>query len=100
MTSVPKHKVEEVMRLVKTIHAQESRGGLAETQGHETLNLLERLNKEIRRRTRVVGSFPDGQSAIALISARLRHIMTGKWGYVRYMNMSLLTKEADMTGTE
>ena len=28
---------------------------------------------EIRRRTRVVGAFPDGQSALMLVAARLRH---------------------------
>ena len=58
-----------------------------------TNNLLERLNKEIRRRTRVVGSFPDAESAIMLIAARLRHIMAGKWGEVRYMNMTLLQEQ-------
>ena len=36
--------------------------------------------KEIRRRTRVVGSFPDGYSAMMLVGARLRHISTTKWG--------------------
>jgi len=30
--------------------------------------------REIRRRTRVVGAFPDGQSALGLASAKLRHI--------------------------
>ncbi len=30
-------------------------------------NVLERLNREIRRRTRVVGAFPDGQSALMLV---------------------------------
>ena len=45
---------------------------------------------EIRRRTRVVGSFPDAESALMLVAARLRHIMTSKWGSVRYMNMDLL----------
>ncbi|MHC5056817.1 MAG: transposase, partial [Planctomycetota bacterium] len=39
-----------------------------------TNNGLERIMKEIRRRTRVVGSFPDGQSALMLAAARLRHI--------------------------
>src|SRR5690606_22855233 len=39
-----------------------------------TNNMLERLMREIRRRTRVVGSFPDGNSALMLAAARLRHI--------------------------
>ena len=43
-------------------------------------NGLERIMKEIRRRTRVVGSFPDGYSAMMLVGARLRHISTTKWG--------------------
>jgi hypothetical protein len=29
---------------------------------------------EIRRRTRVVGAFPDGKSALMLAAVRLRHI--------------------------
>jgi len=39
-----------------------------------TNNPLERLMREIRRRTRVVGAFPDGQSALMLVAARLRHV--------------------------
>jgi len=39
-----------------------------------TNNGLERIMKEIRRRTRVVGAFPDGHSALMLCAARLRHI--------------------------
>jgi len=39
-----------------------------------TNNPLERLNREIRRRTRVVGAFPDGQSSLMLVCARLRHM--------------------------
>src|SRR6516162_3942562 len=34
-----------------------------------TNNPLERLNLEIRRRTRVVGAFPDGESALVLVAA-------------------------------
>jgi transposase-like protein len=38
-----------------------------------TNNSLERIMREIRRRTRVVGAFPDGHSALMLVAARLRH---------------------------
>ncbi len=38
-----------------------------------TNNVIERMNREIRRRTRVVGAFPDGNSALMLVCARLRH---------------------------
>jgi len=55
-----------------------------------TNNALERIIREIRRRTRVVGAFPDGQSALMLCAARLRHIAGSKWGQKRYLNMSLL----------
>ena len=55
-----------------------------------TNNPLERLNKEIRRRTRVVGAFPDGHSALMLICARLRHMAGTHWGLRRYLNMKLL----------
>ena len=51
--------------------------------------------KEIRRRTRVVGAFPDGHSALMLCAARLRHIAGSKWGQKRYLNMELL-KEQDL----
>ena len=50
-----------------------------------TNNGLERIMKEIRRRTRVIGSFPDGDSAMMLVGARLRHISTIKWGTRQYM---------------
>ncbi len=50
-----------------------------------TNNGLERIMREIRRRTRVVGSFPDGYSAIMLVGARLRHISTTKWGTRQYL---------------
>jgi transposase-like protein len=43
-------------------------------------NLIERVNREIRRRTRVVGTFPDGNSALMLVCARLRHIAGTHWG--------------------
>lgn len=53
-------------------------------------NMLERIMKEIRRRTRVVGAFPDGQSALMLVAARLRHIAGTKWGTRRYLDMDRL----------
>lgn len=55
-----------------------------------TNNTLERLNREIKRRTRVVGSFPDGQSALMLVCARLRYVTSQEWGSKRYLNMDLL----------
>ena len=55
-----------------------------------TNNPLERLMREIRRRTRVVGAFPDGKSALMLVAARLRHVAGTKWGTRRYMNMDRL----------
>lgn len=55
-----------------------------------TNNALERLNREIRRRTNVVGTFPDGNSALMLVSARLMHIAESQWGARRYLDVSLL----------
>ena len=55
-----------------------------------TNNAIERLNREIRRRTRVVGAFPDGNSALMLVCARLRHVAGTQWGCKKYMNMKHL----------
>ena len=55
-----------------------------------TNNVIERLNREIRRRTRVVGTFPDGNSALMLVCARLRHVAGTQWGNKKYMNMKHL----------
>jgi len=55
-----------------------------------TNNALERIMREIRRRTRVVGAFPDGHSALMLCAARLRHVAGTQWGSKRYLNMDLL----------
>jgi putative transposase len=52
-----------------------------------TNNPLERIMREIRRRTRVVGAFPDGQSCLNLAAARLRYIAGSAWSAKRYMNM-------------
>ncbi len=56
-----------------------------------TNNTLERLNREIKRRTKVVGTFPDGESALMLVCARLRHVTSSEWGTKRYLNMEHLT---------
>jgi putative transposase len=63
-----------------------------------TNNPLERILREIRRRTRVVGAFPDGQSsALNLAAARLRHIAGITWSTKRYLNIELL-KDQQMRG--
>ena len=88
-------KLEE-MKLNKA--AQMVREGAHETlsyynfpQAHwrhlRTNNPLERIMREIRRRTRVVGNFPDGESALMLVAARLRHVAGTRWGTRMYMSM-------------
>lgn len=92
----------EVQEKLKSMHLDKA-ARIVENGAEETLNYyafpsthwrcirtnnpLERINREIRRRTRVVGSFPDGNSALMLIGARLRYIATQKWGLERYLNM-------------
>ena len=125
---VPRSKVKLVAKMLKAIHAQESKlaslekakavveelremklketakkieDGVEETLTYtafpfehwtriRTNNVIERLNKEIRRRTRVAGSFPDGNSALMLVCARLRHVAGTQWGNKKYMNMEHL----------
>jgi transposase-like protein len=59
-----------------------------------TNNPLGHIMREIRRRTRVVGAFPDGNSALNLATARLRHIAGTRWSTKRYLNMGLLKQGA------
>lgn len=131
---VPKSKVKTVAKMLKAIHAQESKkasrekaaavvaelkamklpeaakkvaNGIEETLTYcdfpsehwtkiRTNNVIERLNREIRRRTRVVGAFPDGNSALMLVCARLRHVAGTQWGSKKYMCMKHLeTMEAE-----
>lgn len=93
----------ESMKLRKA--AETVRCGYAETLGYmayppkhwrslRTNNPLERIMREIRRRTRVVGSFPDGRSALMLVAARLRHIAGTRWGLRKYMRMDYLRELA------
>jgi putative transposase len=90
------------MKLPKA--AQLVREGVAETLAYmrfprehwrslRTNNPLERINREVRRRTRVVGAFPDGQSALMLVAARLRHVAGTRWGTRRYMDMAKLREQ-------
>jgi putative transposase len=91
----------KVMRLARAAEIVES--GIDETLSYysmpsehwrclRTNNPLERLMREIRRRTRVVGAFPDGQSALMLVAARLRHVAATKWGTKRYLQMNRLAE--------
>ena len=127
---VAKSKVKNVAKMLKAIHAQESKkasrekaaavvpelkamklpeaakkveAGIEETLTYcdfpsehwvkiRTNNVIERMNREIRRRTRVVGAFPDGNSALMLVCARLRHVAGTQWGCKKYMNMKRIWK--------
>jgi len=63
-------------------HGQETLTYFAFPSNHwrqiKTNNPLERIIREIRRRTHVVGAFPDGHSALMLVAARLRLSALGK----------------------
>ncbi len=99
----------EGMRLSKA--AGLVRAGIAETLAYmafprehwrslRTNNPLERVMRELRRRTRVVGCFPDGDSAVMLVGARLRHLAGTRWGTRRYLDMGRLVRadEAEPAG--
>jgi transposase-like protein len=99
----------EALRLNKA--AALVRDGVAETLTYmafprehrtrlRTNNALERIMREIRRRTRVVGNFPDGESALMLVAARLRYIAGTKWGTRRYLDMSRLQEQEAAAVTE
>ncbi|MEZ5776675.1 MAG: IS256 family transposase [Hyphomicrobiaceae bacterium] len=64
-----------------------------------TNNPLERILREIRRRTRVVGAFPDGRSALNLAAARLRHVAGTEWSTKRYLSMDLLKDHQSTNAT-
>ena len=96
---IEKLKTMKLQQAAKTLEA-----GVAETLSYyafpsshwqriRTNNPLERIMREIRRRTNVVGAFPDGNSALMLVAARLRHIAGTKWSTKRYLNMQLLTEQ-------
>lgn len=103
-----KEKIEAVVKKLRAMRLAKA-ADLVEKGAQETLsyyhypsehwrslrtnNPMERLMREIRRRTRVIGAFPDGQSAIMLVAARLRHVASTKWGTRRYMNMERLKEQ-------
>jgi transposase-like protein len=96
--------VVEKLRAMKLAKAAEIvENGIGETLSYYSLppehwrclrtnNPLERLMREIRRRTRVVGAFPDGNSALMLVAARLRHVASTRWGTKRYLQMDRLAE--------
>jgi transposase-like protein len=98
-------KAQEVIKKLLALKlakaAQIVREGVAETLTYmafprehwlkiRTTNPLERIMREIRRRSRVVGAFPDGNAAVLLVAARLRHIAGTRWGVKQYMDMKRL----------
>ena len=105
-TSVFKELISEKLKQLKLEKAAALvEGGAEETFSYydfppthwrsiRTNNPPERINRELRRRTGVVGNFPDGQSALMLVCARLRYIAGHKWGTERYLNMRPLYQPA------
>ena len=88
------HEADELVRAGKYERTGDRKGYRS---GHYernfgTNNLTERVNREIRRRTRAIGAFPDGNSALMLVCARLRHVAASEWGSKRYMDMEHLFK--------
>jgi putative transposase len=98
------HLIVEKLRAMKLARAAEIvAAGVEETLNYyampsehwrsiKTNNPLERLMREIRRRTRVVGAFPDGKSALMLVAARLRYVADTRWGTKRYLQMNRLAE--------
>ena len=93
-----KSVVEELRSLKLKEAAKKVQDGIEETLTYcdfpsehwiriRTNNVIESPNREICRRTRVVGVFPDGNSALMLVYARLRHVAGTQWGNKKYMNM-------------
>lgn len=63
---------------------------LLPTSRIRTSNIIERLNRKIRRRTRVVGSFPDRNSVLTRLCAWLHHVLSTQCGNKKSMNMKQL----------
>lgn len=83
---------EVASELVGAMHNERTaRDGLAETLAYTEFqpvhwrrirtNIgIERINREIERRTRVVGTYPDDNSALMLVRARLKRIVGARGG--------------------
>ena len=74
---------------------EETLNELLEKEAESLTQAARYERSEIRRRTRVVGTFPDGNSALMLVCARLRHVAGTQWGCKKYMNMKHLEAALD-----
>lgn len=45
-----------------------------------------------------IGTFPDGNSALMLVTARLKYIVEHEWGKRRYLDMSKLEEMDELRG--
>ncbi|MGN9235262.1 transposase, partial [Atopobiaceae bacterium HCP3S3_D6] len=97
LAKVPKRRRKAVAAQPEATRAQESLEAPAYARlppEHwrriRTNNGIERLNREIKRRTKAVASFPDGRAATMLAAARCKYMAEGSWGTMRYLDVSLL----------
>lgn len=51
-----------------------------------TSNTIERSDREVRRRTRAVGTFPNGGSALMVVTPRLKYVAKSEWRSRRYLD--------------
>ena len=63
-----------------------------------TNNGIDRIDRKSRRRTRIVGIFPDGNSALMLVTARVKYIMEHEWGKRRHLDISKLEEMGEPKG--
>ena len=79
-------KVEDGIEETLTYYAFSLRA-LAENSNQQHAGAAEPRNSQAHA---VVGTFPDGESALMLVCARLRHVAGTQWGVKRYMSMKSL----------
>ena len=63
----------------------------------KSTNMLERLNEEIKRRTRVVGISPNAASCLRLIRALATEVHENWTEATRYLNMIFLREQEKQT---